>query len=201
MTHRRSGQLCGGVRSKENHRDAEAQRGMSLSLSLCLCGSKPFSSMRPGPFPQICFGFIPVFTGNFISFLGEISLILISAGSHLWRVPKFWHERRPVMGSLFSTPSPPGRLPAPPNPPNLFDPRIAAMRRQRLEELKRKKGRQATILTSGLGPRAEAGPAAGRDTNRTRRAATGHHPHRRTGTAGGWPTATSAGATQTPTET
>lgn len=59
------------------------------------------------------------------------------------------------MGSLFNSPAPPGPLPDPPNPPNLFDPRIAAMRRQRLEELKRKKGRQATILTAGLGDRTE----------------------------------------------
>ncbi len=57
------------------------------------------------------------------------------------------------MGSLFSSPSPPPPLPPVPTPE---DPAIdAARKKRRLAELRRK-GRAATILTSGLGDRSEA---------------------------------------------
>lgn len=56
------------------------------------------------------------------------------------------------MGSLLSSPSPPA--PAP-DTPNSRDPRLRAIQRQQLEELKRRRGRRATILTDGLRREAE----------------------------------------------
>jgi hypothetical protein len=55
------------------------------------------------------------------------------------------------MGSLFSSPSPPAPPPPPPPPPTTDDPVIEDRRRKlQLAELQRR-GRAATILTSGLG--------------------------------------------------
>ena len=54
------------------------------------------------------------------------------------------------MGSIFSPPKPKAPPPAPP-PPTPDDPAIEDARRRERDAARRRRGRQATILTSGLG--------------------------------------------------
>ena len=54
------------------------------------------------------------------------------------------------MGSMFSPPKPKPVTPPPP-PPEADDPAIEDARWREREAAKRRKGRQATILTGGLG--------------------------------------------------
>ncbi len=55
------------------------------------------------------------------------------------------------MGSIFSPPKPKAPPPPPPPPDPATDPAIEEARKREREAAKRRRGRQATILTSGLG--------------------------------------------------
>lgn len=59
------------------------------------------------------------------------------------------------MGSLFSSPSPPPPPPPPPVP-TPEDPAVDEARRKLRQAELRRRGRRATILTSGLGDRSAA---------------------------------------------
>jgi len=80
-----------------------------------------------------------------------VKRILCIHGWWLWTPYQLYRQlENEPMGSIFNPPKPKAPPPPPP-PPTPADPAIEAARRRERDAAKRRRGRQATILTGGLG--------------------------------------------------